>query len=204
MAPPTARSNGAKDHELRKYNTPAARAQLSPLVKKSEHFFDLSRRRAHVKYRSETRVQSPGHAFALFDARRRTATMFFGPGENIYEKSAQTIAAVARSIIDPGREFDRLELEFSTTPACLYPSATGLPEDYLPSAVKWALTVCSSILVCVAHELGTATGESHRIESPVQAVFHCSQDQRQIWADYLAKRMQPWQTLTIVEMGAGS
>ena len=189
---------------MRKHNTPAARAQQNPLVKKSEHFFNLPRRRAHVEYRSGMRVQAPGHAFALFDGRRRTATMFFGPGENIYEKSAQMMADVARSVVNPGREFDRLELEFSTTPAHLYPSATGLPEDYLPSAVKWALTVCSSILVCVARELGSAAGEAHRVESPVQTVFHCTQDQRQIWTDYLTKRMQPWQTLTIVEMGAGS
>lgn len=189
---------------MRKHNTSAVRIQRNPLVKNSEHFFDIPRRRAHVEWRNGMRAQAPGHAFALFDDRRRTATMFFGPGENIHEKSAQMMESVARSIMDPRRGFDKLELEFSTTPARLYPSATGLPEDYLPSALKWALTVCSSILVCVARELGTATGEAHRVESSVQAVFHCSQDQRQIWSDYLSKRIQPWQTLTVVEMGASS
>jgi hypothetical protein len=175
------------------------RAQI-PLVKSSTHTADLRERNAHVNERALYRGLNPDTCYACVDQRDafNALSIVVGPGQGVKPRTRRDIERMARTIESPFFFPRRIEFEFSCAPVDLFPATAGLPEDYLGSAIAWALKVCPVVLLCVDVAPGRGAGEAHRIDGPIQAVFRSTEETVEAWSDYLGRRIRPKQQFAVV------
>lgn len=125
-------------------------------------------------------------------------SVLFGPGHGIDRDPRKYVERLARSMGERNTFPSAIEIEFSNSPADVFSSADGLPEDYRTSSIKWALELSAAVVIAV-----TSDGQEPKLWlQPIQTVFRCSEPQVDIWVDYLSRRVRPRHRFAVVRFAS--
>lgn len=182
---------------MRNHTTPAARVQQTTLVKNPElHSSHDNNDRASE--RDFIRRLNSTTSFVGVNEPHDSLSVLFGPGQGIGRSFRREVERLARSIGNPHVFPSSIEIEFSNSPADVFPAAEGLPEDYRTSSIKWALELSAAVVIAVT----SADQEPKLWLQPIQTVFRCSEPQVDIWVDYLSRRVRPRHRFAVVRFAS--
>jgi hypothetical protein len=170
-------------------NTSAARAQQTTLVKcvTPTPLWSNPRGNNWAHYRETSQFRSlqlslPADFLRGHKPTSGEAHFYFAPGEAVGKTAKRWFNKLHAHLADKRNFPTSIEIEFSS------PSMPSIPESYKSSAIKWALSVCDTVLICIDRDRGVAEGEAHLVLAPLQVVFRCCEHDVETWVKYLSAR----------------
>jgi hypothetical protein len=180
---------------LKNDTTRAHRAQRFPLVKTPTPILTTTINPA-VETRDNLRRSDPTGGFGLVNNACDRTVFFLAPGQGIDRNSRKSLERQFRTNIQSRGAFASIEFELSPAAG----GDEGLPEDFRPSLLRWALKHSGAVIIAVADTPEGA--EPSSILHPVQTVIRCSEANVHIWSDYLGRRVRPRQRFAVVRLDA--
>lgn len=183
---------------MRNNITNADGVQRFPLVKTPTPILTTTINPA-VETRDSLRRSDPTASFGLVNNACDRTVFFLAPGQGIDRNSRKSLERQFRTNIRSRGALASIEFEFSPA-ANKVRGDEGLPEDFRPSLLRWALKHSGAVIIAVTDTPEGA--EPSSILHSVQTVIRCSEANVNVWGDYLGRRVRPRQRFAVVRLDA--
>jgi hypothetical protein len=172
--------------------------QRIPLVKAPSSVLTTLANSA-AEARDNLRRSDPTASFGLANDACDRMVFFIAPGQAIDRHTRKLLERQFRRPRHSRGALSSIEFEFSP-PANKIRDDEGLPEDFRPSLLRWAIKHSGAVIVAVGEGVGGA--EPCSLLRPVQTVIRCSKETADIWVDYLGRRIRPHHCFAIVRFAS--